>query len=483
MKSRILLLVLLALAATSTLAQEQPVAESTATPPPAQVTTSAARPIRVWSDGASYLYFQDTTKSYVEVYVALQRKDIQFEDMTGYFQGKVYLYLEAMDQTGKMIDSLGKWVPITVQHLEDAYKDDIRIFEVIPCLLTPDHYKMRLTAIDGISKRTGIATFDLEVKNYATTNLSMSDLELAYDIAPVETDSVYSALIKSNRKVIPNPNKYISNEDTLLYYYAEVYNLAQREGASNEFEVKSTLLDSYGYEIREYPPVRNKKPGTTAVITEGLPIRGLPGGSYELSVDVKDIATGRTTTAKKRVLLIYAFNQLTPTMSSPDSFSIDDAKLMEQVIRFITTKEEKETYAGLNLEGKKAWLQSFWDRRNPEPGSPINKFKNEIFRRFIYANYFFSNSLIKRSDGWNSDRGRVYITYGQPDQIESFPSQMGQKPYEKWHYFRLANQSGGNYFYFVDETGYGNFRLVSSNVNGEISNPEYEQKLEQSASQ
>lgn len=436
-------------------------------------------PIRVWADGASYAYFQDSTKSFVEVYIALQRKDIQFEDVQGYYEGKVFLYLEVMDETGKMVDSLGKWVPIGVKYLEDAYNEDVRIFEMIPCILSPAKYKMRLTAIDGITKRTGISTFELSVKSYVSDNLDISDLELAYSIVPSENDSIVSALVKANRRVIPNPSRYISNEDSLLFFYCEVYNLALREGASNEFEIKTTLLDSYGFELREFPDIRNKKPGTTAVITHALPVKGLPGGNYELNVRVEDIATGRKVTSTKKFMLIYAFDQLTPNMTNPDSLTVEDAKLMERVIRYITIKEEKDTYTQLNLEGKKEWLRAFWERNNPNPGKQVNTYKNEIFRRFLYANYYYSTSSIKREDGWSTDRGRFYIQYGPPDQIDQRPSTMGEKPYERWLYFRLPGQSGSNYAVFVDETGYGNYQLRHSTIKGEISNPAYEKLLEE----
>ncbi len=443
-----------------------------------QQTQQVQPPLRVWSDGASYMYFQDRTKSYVEVYVALQRKDVQFEDMQGFYEGKVFLYLEVTDQSGKMVDSLGKWLPIDLKYLEDAYKEDVRVFEVVPCVLPPAKYQMRLTAIDGISKRSGISTFELSVRDFSSDNLSISDLELAYSIVPTESDTIVSDLVKANRRVIPNPSRYISNDDSLLYFYCEAYNLALREGANDEFKVTTTILDSYGYEVREYPEVRNKKPGTTAVITEALPVMGLPGGNYELNVRVEDIVTGRKVSTSKKFMLIYAFDQLAPTMTRTDSLTDDDAKLMEQVIRYITTKEEKETYAQLNLEGKKTWLKSFWDSKNPNPGSRVNTYKNEIFRRFLYANYYYSSSIAKRNDGWSTDRGRVYIEYGPPDQIEQHPSAMGKKPYERWIYYRLPGQSGGNYFLFVDETGYGNYQLRHSTLKGEISNPAYEKMLD-----
>jgi GWxTD domain-containing protein len=438
-------------------------------------------PIRVWADGASYAYFQNPESSYVEIYCAAQRKDIQFQEYDSAFQGAVLFEVELTDQSRKTADTVRKWLPISVEFLEDASKPDARAFDVIPLVLRPGTYKGKLTAVDGLSRRSGIATFDLVVKDYSSPNLSLSDLELSYKIVPLKEkpDSLLSGLVKADRVVIPNPTTYFSNEDTLIYFFAEVYNLVQRPGASDEFELKTTLLDSYGYELREFPAERYKKPGPTSVLTKGLPSRGLPGGNYELNVRLEDLATGRKVSSSKKFTLIYAFDQLTPTMSSPDSFTVDDAALMEQVIRYITSKEEKETYSQLNLEGKKQFLVAFWERHNPSPGSKINAYKNERFRRFIYANHYYSNSLLNRTDGWRSDRGRIYITYGQSDQIDRNPSAMGEKPWERWSWDRLPGQSGGNYCLFVDETGYGNYRLVHSTIQGEISNPEYEKLLEE----
>lgn len=437
-------------------------------------------PLRVWADGASYAYFQHPESTYVEVYCAAQRKGIQFEELNGVYRGALYFYVEMSDHSGKMIDSVGSWLPVSSKYLEDIDSESVRVFNVIGRVMLPGNYKMKLTAVDGLSRKTGFATFELNVRDFKSETLNLSDLELAYDIAPMKSDTIFSPLIKADRRIVPNPNKYFSNDDTLFFFYAEVYNLVQRPEGSDEFEIKMTLLDSYGYEVREYPLERHKKPGTTAVITKGLPSRGLPGGNYELSVRVEDIATGRKVTSSKKFTLIYGFDQLTPTMASPDSFSVDDANLMEQVIRYITSKEEKVTYSQLNLDGKKNFLAAFWDRNNPKRGSKINSYKNEMFRRFVYANHFYSNSLLNRTDGWSTDRGRIYITYGQPDQIDRNPSAMGDKPYERWYWDRLPGQSGGNYCIFVDETGYGNYRLVDSTIKGEISNPNYQKLLEES---
>lgn len=435
-------------------------------------------PIRIWADGSSYLHFQDRTKSYVEIYCSFQRADFQFEDKNGVFEAIGFLYAEAFDKDGGLVDSTSRFVIMSVQFLEDAYKKDVRIFEVLPLLLAPGKYSLRVTAVDATTKRSGIATFELNVRNFEGDNLMMSDLEMAYDIQPEDTTAGSSSLIKANRRVLPNPNRYFSNDDTLVYYYTEIYNLSDKSAPSNDFTVQATLHDAFGYELRRFALRTHKKPGTTAVLTDAVPIKGVPGGTYELHIEVKDLATGLKTSSAKRFMMIYGFEQLSPTMADSTAFTESDAALMEQVIKYISSAEEKNMYRELDLEGKKAFLVQFWDRKNPKPGSPVNEFKNEVFRRFAYANQYYSTTIVAKDDGWRTDRGRIYITFGNPDNIERHPSSMGQKPYERWFYDRLPGQSGNDYCLFVDQDGYGNYRLVHSTIKGEISNPEWEAKIE-----
>ncbi len=436
---------------------------------------SEVKPLRVWADGASYMYFEDRTKSYVEIYCAIQRADFQFEEKDGAFKGYAILFAEALDRDGLVVDSTALYLPMQVAFSEDAYKDDIRIFEILPMLLPAGHYKMRVTAMDGITNRKGIATFELVVKDFSGPKLIISDLELAYSVEPADTSKGKSSLFKGDKRVFPNPNRYFSNDDSLLYFYSEIYNFAPPPG---EFEITIKLSDTYGYPLRELPPKRIKKPGTTAVYIDQLSISGLPGGSFDLNIQVEDLANNQKSSTSKRFMIIFNFDQLAPTMVDAEVFTEKDAAMMEDVIKYITTREEKETYRAQDIQGKKRFLSQFWERKNPEPGSKINVYKNEIFRRFAYANQFFSTTLLSRTDGWKTDRGRIYITYGQPDNIERFPSSMGQKPYEKWYYDRLPDQSGGNICLFVDLDGYGNYRLVHSTIKGEVENPDWEQQIE-----
>jgi GWxTD domain-containing protein len=108
--------------------------------------------------------------------------------------------------------------------------------------------------------------------------------------------------------------------------------------------------------------------------------------------------------------------------------------LNEDVVYIIADEERK---ALLNLttdEERRYFVDQFWERRDPTPGTADNEFKNEHYRRMGYVSRFTSRSGMA---GWKTDRGRIYIVYGPPDEIESHPAgdrQAASPPFETWLY-------------------------------------------------
>ncbi len=101
-------------------------------------------------------------------------------------------------------------------------------------------------------------------------------------------------------------------------------------------------------------------------------------------------------------------------------------------------------------ERKKRW-QEFWEKRDPSPRTERNEFEEEYFKRVNYANEHFSGP----HGGWLTDRGMVYIKLGSPDEIKSYPFEVDHFPYEEWYYYSKELK-----FIFVDEHGFGDYKLV-----------------------
>ena len=145
---------------------------------------------------------------------------------------------------------------------------------------------------------------------------------------------------------------------------------------------------------------------------------------------------------------------------------------LREEVPHIITGDERKTFTSLSTdEEREQFIEQFWERRNPSPGSPENEFREEYYRRIAYANERFSSGW----PGWKTDRGRIYIMYGPPDEREQHP--MGgnyQRPYEeggghtvtypweKWRY-RYIDGIGTNIeLEFVDRTLTGEYRLAIS---------------------
>jgi len=94
-------------------------------------------------------------------------------------------------------------------------------------------------------------------------------------------------------------------------------------------------------------------------------------------------------------------------------------KWLDEDVTYIITPEERSAFLRLQTnEEREQFIEQFWLRRNPDPDSPENTFKEEHYRRIAYTNEHYASGI----PGWKTDRGRIYIMWGPPDEVDSHPS-------------------------------------------------------------
>jgi GWxTD domain-containing protein len=156
--------------------------------------------------------------------------------------------------------------------------------------------------------------------------------------------------------------------------------------------------------------------------------------------------------------------------SIPDDSSPFQSWLDEDVAYIIATAERAAFLQLSTDEERSQFIEQFWLRRDPTPDTAENEFKQEHYRRIVYANEHFGAII----PGWKSDRGRVYIIWGTPDQIDSdsdcvktskLTAKLGKvlaacPPHEVWHYNYIDGIGANEDLTFVDITRSGNLRLV-----------------------
>ena len=145
---------------------------------------------------------------------------------------------------------------------------------------------------------------------------------------------------------------------------------------------------------------------------------------------------------------------------------------LEKDVTYVITDEERRAFKKLqtDLEREK-FIEEFWRRRDPDPDTEENEFKEEYYERIAYANEHFASGI----PGWKTDRGRIWIMYGKPDERETHP--MGGAydrpsyhgggstttyPFEIWFYRYLAGVGSGIEIEFVDPSGSGEYRIARS---------------------
>jgi GWxTD domain-containing protein len=145
-------------------------------------------------------------------------------------------------------------------------------------------------------------------------------------------------------------------------------------------------------------------------------------------------------------------------------------KWLDEDVRWIITDNERKAFMQLsNDEERDKFIEAFWDRRNPNPDSEDNEFKDEHYRRIEYANEHFPAG----KPGWMTDRGRIYIVYGPPDEIESHPSggtyerpmeegggETSTYPFEDWRYRYIEGIGQEVIIEFVDTCMCGDYHMT-----------------------
>ena len=147
-------------------------------------------------------------------------------------------------------------------------------------------------------------------------------------------------------------------------------------------------------------------------------------------------------------------------------------KWVDEDVRWIITDEERKTFNSLKTdEEREQFIEQFWLRRDPDPDTDVNEYKEEYFQRIAYANEHFASGI----PGWKTDRGRIYVMFGKPDQKESHPSggrydrptwegggTTSTFPFEIWWYRYIEGVGSDVEIEFVDPSGSGEYRIARS---------------------
>ena len=339
--------------------------------------------------------------------------------------------------------------------IKDATKGVIDVFVFD---LPAGDYSLECQLMDNNSKATSQVSGSFQIPAYPDS-LCMSDPQLATLISQDLSNKLF---VKNNRTILPNPSCQYQYQNSLLYFYYQVYNLAiSADSSDSSFNVSYTITNLQGDSLLSVPSQAVTKPGTSCVKMQALDIRGLEPGEYLLAVKVDDPASGQSASRNKS-FWIHGPQKIKQSIS----MTKEDIQKYRDQIQYIATREELKIFDSLNPEGKANFLVNFWREKDTDPDTPENEFMQNYFSRIAYANTHFKGE----KGGINTDMGRVFIVYGEPDDIENHLWESGIAPYKIWYYF---TGGGKHSFVFIDRNNEGIYSLVHSTVQEEIKNEDW----------
>jgi|APEBP8051072266_1049373.scaffolds.fasta_scaffold03250_2 GWxTD domain-containing protein len=293
--------------------------------------------------------------------------------------------------------------------------------------LAPGKYYFTILVEDLDSRKEYRAEAEVPVRTF-DQELAISDIMLISTKTTSESGTV---------KIVPNLSRNVAAQKGGIPIFFEVYSSAERE-----LELTYTIVDT-----KNNPLFTDKK------------IEKLKMGNTQLfyTFDFKDAGMG-----EYRMVISAPFvDDKTVVVSTKSFFSRwsgmpstlkDLEKASDQLIYIAGPDEIDFIQDGKDFAEKLDRFMQFWEKKDPTQGTPENEVFNEYYRRIEFANKNFKQML----EGWRSDMGMVYVTLGSPNNVERHPFEYDSKPYEVWDYYDINRR-----FVFVDQTGFGDYRLVT----------------------
>lgn len=335
-----------------------------------------------------------------------------------------------------------------------------------------------LLEIIGSDKESNLSADTIKYSVSIPENLQetyMSDVELASEIK--KSSQTNNSFYKNTLTVIPNPANLFGNNLKMIYYYFELYNLKPDINYIIEkklYDFNKNLLFTSGKTIN---------PKNSSIAEYGMiEIDTLNSGIYFLEIILENNLNNIISSKEKKVFVFNPDENKSGNtgIASQNFLTSGYAQMKEEDLdreydysRYIRTDAETKNYESLNkLEEKRKFMFDFWKKRDSNLMTPQNEYKIEYLKKVSEANKLFKESF---KEGYKSDRGRIYVTYGKPDDVESFPFQSDKKSYQIWKYNSV--EGGGQCIFIELNPSTGAYWLVHSTFRNELRNDNWENQL------
>ena len=385
----------------------------------------------------------------LSVYAEVPHQSLRFRARTGGFEARYVVTAEVqpLDADGRARGPVVSrtWTrEVAVPAYDDTQSDAAdRSMEAVA--VEPGRYAVEVTVEDDASGRVAAQTLGAVVRAM-TGPVAMGDPVLlrAYDPAANVFDPIIGGAVSTELDAFTVYCELFAEAPatvSVTYAVTERTRVGDRPSFGALLGLAPRQREDVGVPVLVTRPLavpEGKSPASFEVSTEALEV-----GDYTLTVRMEDDAGA---------VLAEAEHPFAVRWMGLDAQIADLDAAIEQLRYVAKDREVRALLDAPTYEDKLRLFRSFWSRRDPTPGTSRNEQMEEYYYRVAAANERWGAA---RGAGWSTDRGEVFIRFGEPDEVQDRSVDYGTHPYQVWRYLRHGRQ-----FIFVDK-GSGEYELLN----------------------
>ena len=379
----------------------------------------------------------DSAAGRIDIYTVIPYSSLEFRKSGDYYGAQFDIIFQVSDSSGKKIQSNNIERTLTENDYFKSQGGDASFEPVsVSFTLPKGRYDVIAMVSDRYSKKEYSRSRVVNVLDFDSYDFSLSGILLVSSIE--KTDEKY--------KITPHINDNVGTLKDGFFAFFESYSKSARDSIGLIYEITTE-----GNELvsrSEYKPTAITK-GTQQHYLRVILPPDTKSGSYVLNIIA--LKESSTSTANSNLPIAAAQRSIKVFRTIADAIVIDFDKAVRQ-LRYVANGDEMDFInSAKTIDEKTKRFEQFWEKRDPTPRTTRNEAFDEYYLRITYANQNFGGY----SEGWLTDKGMVFIIFGKPMNIERGTPYNDGRVYERWTY------SSNREFLFIDNSGFGDFRLVS----------------------
>lgn len=346
--------------------------------------------------------------------------------------------------------------------------------------LDQGEYEIELKIQDKNSNEPSFTAVQKIVVDFPTDKVSISGIEM---LESYSASNKAGKFTKSGYDLVPMVTSFYPEDIKSIKFYAEIYRT--KSVLNQDYLIRYSITNSSNSKmLSEFASIKKQSPEEVNVLLAEMSIENLYTGNYYLTIEV--LNQQNKLVAFKQTFFQRSNNANKQTAEDPETVSlentfvagINDATVLKNYISYlypISAQVEGQYAENIlslnNLDQMKRYFYSFWVKKNPEgPEAAWIAYKAEVDKvNSVYRSH--------NKNGYETDRGRVYLQYGPPNSITAEDMNPNARPYEIWHYYQLGNQSNRKFVFYSLGNSANDYQLIHSDALGELQDAAWELKL------